>query len=177
MAIHRPPVAPPPARPHRPAHFYGFKRPVPPPSWRPGPRPLFSTVLGLAFGSAISAGIDALISGGYVVDGYSNNMVYVNNAVQLNMRWPYAALQYNPGGYLESSQFVYDSPRMDLSRYRAAFNRLVALYGAPVTNHQSGINMSATWWGAGGQYVTLTFDCRPSYAGPDRFFTTLSFGV
>lgn len=112
-----------------------------------------------------------------MVDGYSNNMVYVNDAVQLNMRWPYAALQYNSGGFLESSQFVYDSPRPDLNRYRQAFNRLVALYGAPVSNYQRGYDLNATWWGPDGQYVTLSFDCRPAVAGPDRFYTTLSFGI
>lgn len=175
--IHRPVVAPPPMRPMRPAHFHGYHRPVPPPSWRPGPRPLFSTVLGLAFGSAISAGIDALITAGYTVDGYYDNNVYVNDVVQLNMRWPFGVLQYNNAGYLVGSEFAYSSDWRDLNRYNMAFSRLSSLYGPPIQSSSQGGNLSSTWWGPGGQYVTLRFDYRAPMQGGKRFYTTLSFGM
>lgn len=175
--IHRPPVAPPPMRPMRPAHFFGYHRPLPPPAWRPGPRPLFSTVLGLTFGSAISVGIDALISSGYTVDGYYDNNVYVNDVVQLNMRWPFGVLQYNNAGRLVGSEFVYSSDWRDLNRYNMAFGRLSSLYGPPVQSYSDGGNLSSTWWGPGGQYVTLRFDYRAPMQGGYRFYTTLSFGM
>lgn len=175
--IHRPVVAPPPMRPMRPAHFHGYHRPVPPPAWRPGPRPLFSTVLGLTFGSAISVGIDALISSGYAVDGYYDNNIYVNDVVQLNMRWPFGVLQYNNAGYLVGSEFVYSSDWRDLNRYNMAFGRLSSLYGPPVQSYSEGGNLSSTWWGPGGQYVTLRFDYRAPMQGSYRFYTTLSFGM
>ncbi len=174
--IHRPPVAPPPPRPFRPSHFFGYSRPVPPPAWRPGPRPLFSSVLGLTFGTAINVAIDALISGGYTVDGYSDNAIYVNDAVQLNMRWPFGVLYYN-NGLLAGSEFTYSSSWRDLSRYNMAFARLSSLYGAPVSSYNRGGEMSSTWWGPGGQYVTLRFDYRAPVSGANRFYTTLSFGV
>lgn len=174
--IHRPPVAPPPPHPMRPAHFIGFNRPVPPPAWRPGPRPLFSTVLGLTFGTAINATIDALISGGYTVDGYTDNMVYINDAVQLNMRWPFGVLLYN-NGVLSGSEFTYSSDWRDLNRYNMAFARLSSLYGPPVSRSNRNGELSATWWGPGGQYVNLRFDYRAPVMGNNRYYTTLSFGI
>ena len=174
--IHRPPVAPPPPRPMRPAHFIGFNRPVPPPAWRPGPRPLFSTVLGLTFGTAINATINALISGGYTVDGYTDNMVYINDAVQLNMRWPFGVLLYN-NGVLSGSEFTYSSDWRDLNRYNMAFARLSSLYGPPVSRSNRNGELSATWWGPGGQYVNLRFDYRAPVMGNNRYYTTLSFGI
>lgn len=174
--IHRPPVAPPPHRPYRPAHFFGFHRPVPPPAWRPGPRPLFSTVLGLTFGTALSVGIDALITGGYAVDGYTDDMVYVNDAVQLNMRWPFGVLRYD-NGLLTGSEFAYSSDWRDLNRYNMAYARLSSLYGPPVSAYNNGNDISATWWGPGGQYIILRFDYRAPVSGRNRYFTTLSFGI
>lgn len=174
--IHRPPVAPPPPRPFRPANFFGYNRPVPPPAWRPGPKPLFSSVLGLTFGTAINVAIDALISSGYTIDGYSDNSIYVNDAVQLNMRWPFGVLYYN-NGLLAGSEFTYSSDWRDLSRYNMAYARLSALYGAPVSSYNRGGEISSTWWGPGGQYVTLRFDYRAPMSGANRFYTTLSFGI
>lgn len=175
-AIHRPAVAPPPMRPYRPSNFYGYHRPSPPRGWKPGPRPLFSSVLGLTFGVAINTAIDALITNGYVVDGYTDNAVYVNDAVQLNMRWPFGVLYYD-GGLLAASEFTYSSVNRDMHRYNQAFARLSGLYGAPVSSYHRGNEWSATWWGPGGQYVTLRFDRRRPMEGPKRYFTTLSFGI
>jgi len=175
-ALHRPPMAPPPHPPIRPAHLHGYHRPVPPPAWRPGPRPLFSTVLGLTFGTALGMGIDALISNGYTVDGYTDDMVYVNDVVQLNMRWPFGVLQYS-NGLLAGSEFTYSSDWRDLNRYNMAYARLSSLYGPPVSSYNRGGDLSATWWGPGGQYVTLRFDYRAPMRGANRYYTTLSFGI
>lgn len=164
-------------RPYRPAHFYGYHRPAPPRGWRPGPRPLFSTVLGLTFGSAISAGIDALITSGYTVDGYYDNEVYVNDVVQLDLRWPFGVLQYDSRGLLAGSEFVYDSPWRDTGRYDTAYRRLCRLYGPPAQRYDRRGELRATWWGPGGQFVSLRFDRRAPMSGSDRYFTTLSFGI
>lgn len=164
---------PPPARPYRPVRFFNFRRPEPPRHWRPGPRPLFSTVLGLTFGSSINIAFNTLANAGYTVDGYADNMIYVNDAVQLNLVWPFGVLRYNSAGLLEGSEFSFSSGWRDTSRYNEAYSRLCALYGPPVQS----AGMTASWYGPGGQYVTLRFDLENAYSGPQRYFTTLTFGI
>lgn len=169
------PPARPPHRPLMPAHR-PWQRPTPPPAFRPAPgwRPI-NSILGIAFGSAINFTVNALINSGYNVTGYANDAVYIANATMHNMLWPDATLYYNNGG-LYGSEFVYSTPYFNMNRYNSVYNQLVRSYGAPYRTSNNGGSMSATWWGVGNQFITLTFQSGSAYNGTNRFFTTLSFG-
>ncbi len=169
---HRPPHTGISPRPHTPFH-----RPVPPPSWRPvGRYPVLSTILGISFGTAIGLSINALVADGYTVSGYGDNMVYLTNVPQLSMIWPDATLYYGADGGLMSSQFVYTTPYRDLNRFNIAYNRLVNLYGSPADYSTAAGNISATWFGRNGQFVSLTFTPQYTGSGAPGFCTALSFG-
>lgn len=153
-----------------------YRRPVPPPHWHPAGRyPVLSTVLGVTFGTALSISINSLVSSGYTVSGYGDDMVYLTNVPQLNLIWPDATLYYGPGG-LTTSQFVYATPYSDMVRYNTAYGRLVNLYGMPVDYTNSGGSISATWFGRNGQFVSLTFAPQYTAGGVLNYYTTLSFG-
>lgn len=158
---------------HHHVPFFGtFKRPVPPPRWHySGGGPIFGTILGVALGTAIGASINALVNGGYTVSSYGNDVVYLNNVPQMNFYWPDAALYYT-NGVLTGSQFTYSSGFYDMSRYNSLYNTFNMQYGMPVQTVNNGGVISATWYGAGGRYVNLSFNSN--YAG--GYYTTLSFG-
>lgn len=172
---HRPPRPP---RPHphgyrHPVPFFGaYHRPVPPPRWHyVSGGPVFGTILGVALGTAITASINALVNNGYTVSSYGNNVVYLNDVPQMNYYWPDAALYYT-NGVLTGSQFTCPTSYYDLSRYNNLYAAFTAQYGMPVQTANSGGVMSATWYGAGGRYVSLSFNSN--YTG--SYYTTLSFG-
>lgn len=151
--------------------------PPPPPHFRPAPgAPRFGTILGIALGSAITYTIQELINTGYNVCGYTNNAVYVNDAIMLNMMWPNSTLYYN-NGRLSGSEFVYSTKYYDTARYYSTYNSLVRTYGAPVTTSTlPGGGMNSTWFGYDGRYVTLEYTGATAVDGVLRYFTTLSFG-
>ena len=163
------PMMPPPRpfyRPEPPRHFHHHYRPF----------PVLNTVLGVAFGTAINLSINSLLYSGYNITGYSNDAVYLNNVAQLSLNWPFATLYYN-NGILSASEFAYSTSYYDTGRYNVAYNRLINAYGAPYATSPLGNGgIRATWWGNGGQFITLSF--APQYAenGSLRYFTTLSFG-
>ena len=130
-----------------------------------------AAILGIALGTAITASINSLVNSGYTVSSYGNDVVYLNDVPQLNYYWPDAALYYN-NGRLYGSQFTYSSPYYDMNRYNTLYNTLMMQYGAPVQVVNNGPVCSATWYGAGNRYVTLSFNS--GYSG--QFYTTLSFG-
>lgn len=158
---------------HHHVPFFGtFSRPVPPPRWHyAGGGPTFGTILGVALGTAIGASINALVNHGYSVSSYGNDVVYLNNVPQMNFYWPDAALYYT-NGVLTGSQFTYPSGFYDMSRYNSLYNTFSMQYGMPVQTVNNGGVISATWYGAGGRYVNLSFNSN--YAG--SYYTTLSFG-
>lgn len=167
-APHRPMLPPP------PPHFY---RPVPPPAFRPVPHgPHFTTILGVALGSAINYTVNQLFNSGYYVTGYTNNAIYLNDVLMLNMVWPNVTLQYTRG-LLSGSEFVYPSAYYNTDIYYQVYNSLQSSYGVPVTmNYLSGGGMQATWFGVDGRFVNLTFQAGTAIDGQLRYYTTLSFG-
>lgn len=180
----RPTPPPPPSRPslpvnfgsgHRNHHvpFFGtYRRPVPPPSWRPiASGPSFGTILGIALGTTVDMTMRTLINQGYSVSSYGNNVVYLTNVPQMNYYWPDAALYYN-NGVLCGSSFTYPTTYYDMSRYNALYSTFCNQYGMPVSSVNQGGVISATWFGAGNRYVTLEFNS--TYGD---YYTTLSFGM
>ncbi len=167
----RPPVM---ARPHRPglAPRRPFYRPVPPAAWRPVRRiSLWSDILGITVGMTVNTAIDRLLYGGYTIDGYGSNEVYLRNVPQFDFYWPDATMYYGPGGFI-GSRFFYSTVGYDMSRYRDVYNVLCGRFGMPVNVNGSEV----TWYGTGNQYVTLDFTASFTDAG-QRYFTTLSIGV
>lgn len=138
--------------------------------------PVFSTILGVALGTALGVTLNNLVSHGYNVTGYVDNAVYVADAMQLNMLWPNATLYYDNGG-LSASEFFYSTPFYDINRYNSAYSRLVNVYGTPYSSRNlAGGGLSTTWWGPDGQFIQLQFNSGIASNGTTRYFTTLSFG-
>lgn len=160
--------------PPPPPNFY---RPVPPPTFRPAPQaPRFGTILGIALGSALNYTLNQLFNTGYYVTGYTNNAIYLNDVLMLNMVWPNATLQYNRG-LLTGSEFVYPSPYYNTDIYYRVYNTLQSSYGIPVSmEYLAGGGMQATWFGYDGRYVSLSFQGGTAMDGQMRYYTTLSFG-
>lgn len=154
-----------------------YCRPTPPPRYNPWRGPSISTILGLAIGTSIDYALNNLLFNGYDVLGYGNNIIYVGNVNQLNMLWPDARLHYGAYGDLIGSDFVYSTPYYDMNRYNTAYSMLVGSYGMPVsTVSLGGGGWLSTWWGPGGQYITLQFSGANAVNGALRYYTTLSFG-
>lgn len=155
--------------------FFGtYRRPVPPPSWRPVPSyhgPSFGTILGIALGTTVDMTLRTLLNQGYNVASYGNNVVYLTNVPQMNYYWPDAALYYNNGA-LCGSTFTYPTTYYDMSRYNALYNTFCSQYGVPVSTVNQGGVISATWFGNGNRYVTLEFNSNYG-----DYYTTLSFGM
>ena len=168
----RPAFVRPPMRPHRPIIARPHYRPVPPPAWRPHRGlPVIRGILGLTFGVAFNASLDYLFNNGYTVDGYENDIVYLRNVQALNYIWPDAALYYGVNG-LDASTFYYTTPVYNISRYNQCYASLVNVYGMPISTNNVGGSISATWFGGGGNYVTLNFGNSNG-----RFVTSLTYGM
>lgn len=165
-----------PMRPYMPANRI-WHRPTPPAHFRPYRGcPSFSTILGITLGSAINYSLDRLLGAGYNVLGYVADAIYLSNVPMFNYTWPNATMYYNDG-CLYGSEFTYSTPGFDRSRYTMIYNELVRQYGAPVSVQNNGnYDMSATWWGNGNRYVTLSYYTDYAYNGAVRYYTTLSFG-
>ena len=172
----RPPHMAPPPRPYRPPMLHPHYRPMPPRGWRPAGRiPIIRGILGLTFGTAINLSLDYLLSSGYNVDGYTNDIVYLRNVSALNYVWTDAALYYGNNG-LDASSFYYSTPGYDLMRYNNVYNSLVATYGMPVSINNTPGMMGATWFGGNNGYVSLSFGSN-TINGRLRYLTTLTFGL
>ena len=173
---HGHPMIAPPHRPYRPVMARPHHRPMPPRGWRPAGRiPVIRGILGLTFGSAINISLDYLLSSGYNVDGYTNDIVYLRNVSAMNYVWTDGALYYGTHG-LDASSFYYSTPRYDLARYNNVYNSLVATYGMPVSVSNTPGSIGATWFGGNNGYITLSFGSN-TMNGRLRYLTTLTYGL
>lgn len=164
----------PPVRPTRPV-ITVWNRPQPPRSWRP--TYTFNVVpgiLGLSFGVNLSSALDYFYNSGYTVDGYGTQEVYLRNVGELGYTWDDATLYFDGGG-LVRSQYFDSSVGYNNSRYNALFNTLTAQFGRPVNYSNSSGNLTATWFGYNGDYVTLQYTLMNSGSGY-RYFTILTYG-
>lgn len=171
---HRPVVVAPPMRPGRP-HFNTWVRPVPPGSWRPVYRhAIVPDILGMTFGLTINSALDYLYNGGYCVDGYGRQEVYLRNVNEAGYYWDDATLYFGSNG-LVRSQFYESSAGYGTSRFYGVYNRLTSQYGAPVSQSNNGNAITATWFGYQGDYITLQYTLMNSSTGY-RYFTILTYG-
>ncbi|MDE6097518.1 MAG: hypothetical protein K2G24_01375, partial [Muribaculaceae bacterium] len=166
----------PPSRPYLPPSR-PYYRPAPPRSWRPAPgwRP-FRTVLGVTFGSGINVSLNLLLNSGYTIQSYGPDAIYLSNVPMMNYYWPDATMYYNNGA-LAGSEFVYYTPYANSSRYDLVFNALCGSYGAPVSVVNNGGVVTASWWGAGNQYISLSYGGQYAGNGTLGYYTTLTFGI
>lgn len=170
----RPAYMRPPVRPGRPPMHRPWTRPVPPPHWRPYyTGSLLGDILGLTFGVALNTALDNLYYGGYTIDGYMNNEVYLSGVNQFNYYWPDAILVFNNGG-LVRSQFYNPTIGYNVTRYYDMYAMLCRTYGNPAMQNMAGTTLSATWFGGGGDYITLQY--TPMTSGSYNYFTVLTVG-
>jgi len=137
--------------------------------------PSIGTILGLAFGSFIDAGINALFNAGYTVSGYYNDAIYLSNVRQLGYMWPEAIVRYNDG-LMCGTQFYNWSAYSDQAMYYNLYNQLTAGYGNPVEISYSNNGPTATWWAGGNTgYITLSFGYGASTSGINNYYTALTY--
>ncbi len=152
-----------------------WTRPVPPAHWRPTyAGSLIGNILGLAFGVAMNTALDNLYYSGYNIDGYMNNQVYLQGVSQFNVYWPDATLYFGTGGGLVRSQFYDPSVGYNSDRFYSVYSTLCGLYGVPAINNTTGLTLNATWFGRGGDYITLQY--QPMNSGNYNYFTILTIG-
>lgn len=159
----------PPARPYRP-HYRPMPHVVVPHNWHPyGGAPVIRGILGLTFGTLYNATLDYLYSQNYVVDGYTDNIVYLRDVMQYNYMWDDVMLNYNYG-QLASAQFVYSTEYNNTSRYNNVYRTLCNTYGSPISIGSGGYECA--WYGGNSEgIVSLEY-----YHQGGRYYTTLSFG-
>lgn len=169
----RPVTVTPPSRPNR---LPAVVRPVPtrPANWRPGTVKFRNTILGLTFGSTLSNSLDYLYNSSYSVDGYGTNEVYLRNVKEFNYTWTDATLYYQ-NGMLAQSVFYESTIGDNTSRYYGVYNRIRSLYGNPSSRSTDGRNMTSSWWGANGEYITLEYSLLRA-SGGYRYYTILTIG-
>lgn len=169
----RPAYMRPPVRPGRPP-IRVWHRPVPPPRWRPTfTGSLLGNILGLTFGVAINSALDNLYNTGYAIDGYMNNEIYLTGVNQFNYYWPDATLFFSGSG-LVRSQFFNPTIGFDSARFYELYSYLTRVYGVPASQFMSGSRLSANWFGASGDYISLEYS--PISSGNYNYFTILTIG-
>lgn len=163
-----------------PRNDYHWSRPLPPPPprYRHVRRgvPTIGSVLGLAFGTFIDYGINALLGNGYTVLGYLDNAIYLSNVTQFGYIWPDVQMFYSDG-LLANARMQYWTTMPDLTRYNSLYRQLCTLYGSPVTSsYINGMN-SISWWGGNNTgYITLEYGFGNSDMGYGGYYTTLTYG-
>lgn len=168
---------PPPSRPYRPV-FEPYRRPVPPPAYRPRPTaPLLSAIFGLPFGVDINISLGSLRRSGYHIDGYSNDEVYLRNVYDMNYSWDDGVVIYNSRGGMQSVRLYQSTYGYDPSRYNNLYSMICSQYGLPALQDYSGSEKTVTWYDRdGSHYVSLSYNYMTSNGGYPRYYTILSYG-
>ena len=164
-------------RPWRPApqpwrHSLWWYRPVIPVGFTPLTGcPIVDGIIGLYFGTAYDASLNFLYYNGYNIDGYYDNVIYLDNVNLFGYTWPDVMLNYDPVSGLNYAQFSYYMTYDDVYRYNQLYSTMYRTYGRPV-QVVSGLFPAVTWVGGDGRgYVTLSRNYNNG-----RFYTSVSFG-
>lgn len=169
------PVSRPPMRPSRPV-VRPWHRPVAPHAWRPTRRvPFVRALFGLSFGMVVNQSLQQLRTAGYSIDGYDDNLLYLNNIREFGYLWPEGVVSY-VDGYVARTQLFYSTPGYNRSRYNSIYSQLSRQYGVPLRSVLPGNGMQATWFASDGSYIQLEFSAMNTYGSGSRYFTTLTFG-
>lgn len=128
----------------------------------------------MTLGVTINSALDYLYTSGYSVDGYGSQEVYLRNVSELGYRWDDATLYFSGNG-LVRSQFYDSSSGYSTSRFNSVYDTLYATYGLPVSQSNSGGQITASWFGYQGDYITLQY-CQLNTSAGLRYFTILTYG-
>ena len=168
---------PPPSRPYRPSHcHHHHHRPVPPAHYHPCPTaPIISSIFGLPFGVSINVSLGTLRNGGYYIDGYGSDVVYLRNVSQMGVYWDDAVANYDNRGV--STITLYDSTYgYNTTRYNSLYNDICMQYGLPAYNTYGG-ETTAIWYDRyGNNYISLSYKYMSAFGGGYRYYTILSYG-
>ena len=168
---------PPPSRPYRPSHcHHHHHRPVPPAHYHPCPTaPIISSIFGLPFGVSINVGLGTLRNGGYYIDGYGSDVVYLRNVSQMGFYWDDAVINYDNRGLATIT--LYDSTYgYNTTRYNSLYNDICMQYGLPAYNTYGG-ETTAIWYDRyGNNYISLSYKYMSAFGGGYRYYTILSYG-
>ena len=167
---------PPPSRPYRPSHcHHHHHRPVPPAHYHPCPTaPIISSIFGLPFGVSINVSLGTLRNGGYYIDGYGSDVVYLRNVSQMGFYWDDAVINYDNRGLATIT--LYDSTYgYNTTRYNSLYNDICMQYGLPAYNTYGG-ETTAIWYDRyGNNYISLSYKYMSAFGGGYRY-TILSYG-
>ena len=168
---------PPPSRPYRPSHcHHHHHRPVPPAHYHPCPTaPIISSIFGLPFGVSINVSLGTLRNGGYYIDGYGSDVVYLRNVSQMGFYWDDAVINYDNRGLATIT--LYDSTYgYNTTRYNSLYNDICMQYGLPAYNTYGG-ETTAIWYDRyGNNYISLSYKYMSAFGGGYRYYTILSYG-
>ena len=168
---------PPPSRPYRPSHcHHHHHRPVPPVHYHPCPTaPIISSIFGLPFGVSINVSLGTLRNGGYYIDGYGSDVVYLRNVSQMGFYWDDAVINYDNRGLATIT--LYDSTYgYNTTRYNSLYNDICMQYGLPAYNTYGG-ETTAIWYDRyGNNYISLSYKYMSAFGGGYRYYTILSYG-
>lgn len=159
-----------------PAHHH-HHRPIPkvrpPQNWCPHHNtPIISGIFGITFGSLFNATINHLIHNNYVISHYTNDAIYLLNAVQCGHTWNDARINF-AWGKMTSAQFTDFTIVYDTRRYNDVYLTLTRTYGAPISMRTLSDGGYECIWYGGDRHGMVSLEYY-SHAG--RFYTTLSFG-
>ena len=157
---------PPPSRPYRPSHcHHHHHRPVPPAHYHPCPTaPIISSIFGLPFGVSINVSLGTLRNGGYYIDGYGSDVVYLRNVSQMGFYWDDAVINYDNRGLATIT--LYDSTYgYNTTRYNSLYNDICMQYGLPAYNTYGG-ETTAIWYDRyGNNYISLSYKYMSAFGG------------
>ena len=171
------PIAPP-RRPYRPIPHYHYC-PTFPVHYVPYYKaPVLDVILGLRFGLSVRVSLDNLYYGGYHLDGYDNEKVYLRNVKYLGVHWDDVIVYYDRYDRMNNISFYDSSSGYSTRRYNKLYRKLCREYGRPAVSHNYGNEFEVSWWDRYGEhFVTLSFGSKNSFGGPSRYYTTLTIGV
>lgn len=165
-------------KPHAPQHKHHqapFRRPTPPPRFRPAYN-LVDGILGITLGTALNVSVNYLNANGYSIGARSSNHIGLTNVMEMNMMWPVANLYYSASG-LSASEFIHYSASPNTARYNRLYHGLNTRYGAPASINRTNNGMiSASWFGYDNQFVTLTYQPSVDNHGIPTYLTSLIIG-
>ena len=137
--------------------------------------PIISSIFGLPFGVSINVSLGTLRNGGYYIDGYGSDVVYLRNVSQMGFYWDDAVINYDNRGLATIT--LYDSTYgYNTTRYNSLYNDICMQYGLPAYNTYGG-ETTAIWYDRyGNNYISLSYKYMSAFGGGYRYYTILSYG-
>ena len=131
--------------------------------------PTIAGVLGLRWGTHYMDALNYLYFNLYDIDGYMDNIVYLNDVEMLGYEWQDVMMEFDGNDRLDYVEFSFWDNYYDTSRFYSLYNYLCSIYGSPVSFN----NSMYSWYGGDGVgFVNLGIKFSS-----DVNYTVLAFGV